>query len=368
MKKKVMVAMSGGVDSSVAAALLCEQGYEVIGATMQMWPRAKEEGLLSRGEIHCSLSHVEDAQRIADKLGIDHHIFDFRDIFYQQVVVDFCGEYEKGRTPNPCIRCNRYIKFGAFLEKAKSLGVDLIATGHYARIEFDSLASRYLLSKGVDSGKDQSYFLYAMTQYQLEHTILPLGEFDKVEIKQKALDLKLPVTKRPESQEICFIPDNNYRKFLKDNLHGKIKSGMIVNINGNVLGEHKGVPFYTIGQRKGLGLSAPRPYYVIALDQQKNEVIVGFEEELFSGSLVAVNPNFISINELRKPIKVSTKIRYAADTVEAIIKPINKKVLVDFIEPLKAITPGQAVVFYNKDVVVGGGTIDSVLNVKAIDN
>lgn len=365
MKKKVMVAMSGGVDSSVAAALLCEQGYEVTGATMQMWPRAKEENLSNKGKIRCSLSHVEDAQKVADKLGINLYIFDFRDIFYQQVVVDFCGEYEKGRTPNPCVRCNQYIKFGTFLEKAKSLGVDLIATGHYARIEYDAFTARYLLRKGVDSGKDQSYFLYTMTQHKLEHTVFPLGEFDKAEIKQKALDLKLPVTARPESQEICFIPDNNYREFLRNSLHGKIKGGMIVNLNSDVLGDHEGVPFYTVGQRKGLGLSAPRPYYVIALDQQKNEVIVGFEEELFSQSLVAANPNFVSINELQEPIKVGAKIRYAADTVEAIIKPVNNKVLVDFIKPQKAITPGQAVVFYNQDIVIGGGTIDTVSTSKS---
>lgn len=362
MKKKVLVAMSGGVDSSVAAALLSEWGYDVVGATMQIWSGNEKAEKADKDGGCCSLPAMKDARAVAEQLGIMHYVFDFRDIFFNRVITNFCDEYKRGRTPNPCIRCNQYVKWETFLDLARSLEMDYMATGHYAQIDRDAVSSRYLLRKGADPAKDQSYVLYTMTQDQLAQTLLPLGDFTKAQIRQKARQLDLPVAERPESQEICFIPDNDYRRYLTEHVSLAIKPGKIVNLQGEVLGEHKGLPFYTIGQRKGLGLAAPRPYYVVALDVERNRVAVGFEENLYATSLVAANTNFITFDKLCQPFEARAKIRYSTDAADATIAPFeNGKVKVSFEKPQKAITPGQAVVFYQNDIVVGGGTIELVL-------
>ncbi|MDI6822200.1 MAG: tRNA 2-thiouridine(34) synthase MnmA [Actinomycetota bacterium] len=358
MSGKVVVAMSGGVDSSVTAALLKEQGYEVIGITMQIWPSDKLAEEADRFGGCCSLAAVDDARRVAFKLDIPYYVINFREIFAQKVIANFCEEYTRGRTPNPCIRCNQHIKFDALLKKAKELNADFIATGHYARIGFDKEKKRYILKKGIDAAKDQSYVLYIMTQEQLAHTLMPLGNLTKTEARRKAAELGLPVAEKPESQEICFIPDNDYGKFLKEYIPKVAQSGPILDSRGNLLGEHKGIIFYTIGQRKGLGISAKEPLYVIAIDRERNAIVVGSEDEVYGSELIAEEVNYISIRQLTRSIKVKAKIRYKMKEAEAVVTPLNGgKVQVKFTQPQRAITPGQAVVFYQDDVVVGGGRI-----------
>ncbi len=355
---KVVVAMSGGVDSAIAAAILKEEGYQVIGVTMQIWPSDKQAGEVDRFGGCCGLSAIEDAKRVAYKLGIPHYALNFRDIFAQKVIADFCREYSLGRTPNPCIRCNQYIKFDALLERAKGLGADFVATGHYARIEKDETNGRYLLKKGIDRRKDQSYVLYPLTQEQLRHTLLPIGSFTKERVREIAGELGLPVAAKPESQEICFIPDDDYPKFLKEYIPQAIKPGPILNEQGRTLGRHQGIPFYTVGQRRGLGISAGEPLYVTAIDPQGNTIVVGSKEKVYENELVASELNSIAVERLLQPIEAKVKIRYLHKEAEAIITPLGKdEVYVKFKEPQMAITPGQAVVFYDDDTVIGGGTI-----------
>ena len=354
---KVVVAMSGGVDSSVAAAILKEEGYQVIGVTMQIWPSDESADLYRFGGC-CGISAVEDAKRVAYKLGILHYVMNFRDIFAQKVVTDFCQEYSLGRTPNPCIRCNQYIKFGALLEAARGLGAGFVATGHYAKIEKNG-GGRCLLKKGVDQRKDQTYVLYTLTQEQLKHTLLPIGNFTKEQVREKARELELPVAARPESQEICFILDDDYPKFLREYIPQAVRPGPILDRQGNVLGEHRGIPFYTIGQRKGLGISAKEPLYVTAIVQEGNAIVVGSKEEAYGTELTASRLNWISLAKLKQPIVAKAKIRYLHSEAEAEIAPLDEdKVQVRFKEPQMAITPGQAIVFYHEDTVVGGGTIE----------
>jgi tRNA-specific 2-thiouridylase len=355
--RKVVVAMSGGVDSSVAAALLKEEGYQIIGITMQLWPADKSG---DRFGGCCGTSAIEDAKKVAYKLGIPHYVMDFRDIFAEKVIADFCREYSSGRTPNPCIRCNQYIKFDALWEKARGLGADFIATGHHARVEKDKTTGRYLLKKGVDRQKDQSYFLYALTQEQIEHILFPIGNYTKGQVRKIARELVLPVADKPGSQEICFIPDDNYAEFLKDYIPRAAEPGIILNEQGNIVGHHQGILFYTIGQRKGLGIAAKGPLYVIDIKPERNTIVVGEREEAFGDELIADSLNWITFDRLTQPVRARAKIRYRHPEAEAIAVPIDKdKIYVKFTEPQLAITPGQAIVFYDGDTVIGGGTIAS---------
>jgi len=356
---KVVVAMSGGVDSSVAAAFLKQGGYQVLGASMQIWPSNKQTGEEDKFGGCCGLGAIEDAKRVAYKLGIPHYVMNFRDIFAQKVIANFCREYSLGRTPNPCIGCNQYIKFGVLLDRAKGLGAALMATGHYAGVEKDEASGRYLLKKGVDQRKDQSYMLYSLTQEQLRHVRLPLGNFTKEQVREVARELALPVAAKPESQEICFIPDDDYPKFLKEYVPQAVMSGPILDEQGNILGEHQGILFYTIGQRKGLGISAKEPLYVIAIEPERNTIMVGGKQRVYGNELVASRLNWIALTELKQPITAKAKIRYLHQAAEAEISPLDEdQVYVKFKEPQMAITPGQAIVFYDGDIVIGGGTIE----------
>ena len=356
MLKVVVVAMSGGVDSSVAAALLKEESYQVIGVTMQIWPSTEEE---ERFGGCCGIGAIADAQRVAQELNIPHYVMNFRDVFDQKVIADFCREYRRGRTPNPCIRCNQCIKFSALLQRANELGADFLATGHYARIEQGS--EGYILRKGVDSTKDQSYVLYTMTQYQLEHTLMPIGNLTKKRVRRIAREFNLPVAEKAESQEICFIPDNNYRSFLERRMPQVVSPGPITNSEGNILGKHHGIIHYTVGQRRGLGISAGEPLYVLAIDPDRSAVVVGSKDEVFGSELVATEVNWTSGKEPTQPITVEAKIRYLHKEARAIVTPLgNDKAHVRLEQAQMAITPGQAVVFYQGDEVVGGGTIDKM--------
>ena len=353
---KVAVAMSGGVDSSVAAALLKEKGYEVIGVTMKVWDG---ETLPANGTRHACYGpgeeeDLEDARKVAQVLGIPLYIFDLRQEYKIEVLDYFCHEYLSGRTPNPCIRCNRRVKFDALLEKARDTGIefDYFATGHYARVEHDESGSRYLLKKAKDMAKDQSYFLFALSQEQLSNSLFPLGNHTKEEVRKMARDLELGIDDKSESQDF-FAGDYS-------SLLGKVaRPGPILNKEGEILGEHRGIPFYTIGQRKGLGISSKEPLYVTAIDQGKNVIVVGPKEEAYGDELVAMELNWIAIQELSRPIDLKAKIRYLHKEAEAMVIPLDEdKVHVKFKEPQMAITPGQAVVFYDDDTVIGGGTIE----------
>ncbi len=357
-KKKVMLGMSGGVDSSVAAACLLEKGYDVIGVTMQIWPDIDEDRQKSEGGC-CSLSAVDDARWVANKLGIPYYVMNFKSVFEKKVIDYFVSEYISGRTPNPCIACNRYVKFEEMLGKAKSMGIDYIATGHYAKIEYDADRKRYLLKKSATAAKDQTYALYTMTQDQLAHTLMPIGEYTKDQVREMAKDIGLAVASKPDSQEICFVEDNDYGRFIEEKNGTKIRPGNFVDLDGNVLGKHKGIIHYTVGQRKGLGIAFGRPMFVVGIDVSKNQVILGDENQVFRDTLTAFDLNFISIESLDGEMRVNAKIRYSAKEAPAVISPIGEgRVKVLFDTPQRAITPGQSVVFYDGDIVVGGGVIE----------
>ncbi|MCX7748048.1 MAG: tRNA 2-thiouridine(34) synthase MnmA [Clostridia bacterium] len=358
-KKKVMLGMSGGVDSSVAAAVLLEKGYEVVGVTMQIWPDMDEDRKLAEGGC-CSLSAVDDARRVANNLSIPYYVMNFKEVFEEKVINYFKDEYLKGRTPNPCIACNRYLKFDTLLKKAMGMGIDYVATGHYARIEFDEDKNRYLLKKSATAAKDQTYALYNLTQEQLARTLMPIGDYTKERVREIAKEIGLSVATKPDSQEICFVEDNDYGRFIRENTDYKIKEGYFVDVHGNRLGKHKGIIYYTIGQRKGLGIAFGKPMYVIGINVDKNEVILGDDLEVFSKQLIARDLNFITIEKLENEMKVTAKIRYSAKEADATLIPLGQdKLKVLFDVPQRAITPGQSVVFYDGDMVVGGGIIET---------
>ncbi|MCQ2484920.1 MAG: tRNA 2-thiouridine(34) synthase MnmA [Clostridia bacterium] len=354
--KKAMIAMSGGVDSSVAAYLITKQGYDAIGVTMKLFHN-EDIGVKSE-KTCCSLDDVNDARSVAHRLGIPYYVFNYTDNFKLQVITRFVEAYRNGRTPNPCIDCNRYIKFDQLMQRAKELQFDYVVTGHYAITEYDEKSGRYLLKKAVDETKDQSYVLYSLTQEQLKHILFPLGSMTKAEARVIAEEQGFVNAQKHDSQDICFVPDGNYARFIEEWCGFKFENGNFVDLSGNIIAQHKGIINYTIGQRKGLGIAAKAPYYVVSKNLGTNEVVLGANEDLFSDSLIATDVNFISIENLTEPMHVKAKVRYKQKETDAVITPLeNGDVSVKFETPQRAIAPGQAVVFYDGDIVVGGGTI-----------
>lgn len=358
-KERIVVGMSGGVDSAVTAALLLEQGFDVIGVTMLIWSppgldRADQGGC-------CGLGAVEDARRVAARLGIRHYVLDFQDVFYETVIRNYADEYRAGRTPNPCIRCNEFVKFGALLRRAQQLGAVRVATGHYARVRWDAASRRWRLLRGADVRKDQSYALYRLKQEQLARALFPLGDFDKGRTRALAAELGLPVANKPDSQEVCFVPDNDYPAFLAQLVPESRAEGPIVDPEGRVLGQHQGVAGFTIGQRKGLGLPSSQPLYVTTIDPGANRITVasGDHPGLFAREVIATEGNLILPKEPGGSCSVTAKIRYnMLDRPATLVVQEDGKLRVTFDEPQRAVTPGQALVCYENDGVVGGGVIE----------
>ena len=353
---RVVVGMSGGVDSSVAAYLLKEQGYEVIGVTMQIWQKEDACSIEENGGC-CGLSAVEDARRVASSIGIPYYVMNFRREFRESVIDYFMSEYLSGRTPNPCIACNRYVKWEALLSRSMAIGADYIATGHYARIDrLDN--GRYAVRRSAALSKDQTYALYNLTQDQLAHTLMPAGAYTKEEIRAVAEKAGLLVADKPDSQDICFVPDGDYAAFIRENTEQEIPAGNFVTPSGEILGRHKGIIHYTVGQRKGLGLALGYPAFVLEIRPRTNEVVIGTYEESLTQTVKADRVNFMSVEDLIEPKRVFAKIRYnhkgAWCTVE---KTGEDEVTCLFEEPQRAVTPGQALVLYEGEHVLGGGTI-----------
>ena len=395
MSEKIVVAMSGGVDSSTTAALLQSQGHEVVGLSMQLWDYTRAESTAGKSEEQlkksgtcCSIDDIYDARRVARFLNLPFYVVNFEKAFEQEVVVPFVESYLAGETPIPCVRCNTFMKFDHLLNRATQIGATRLATGHYARVRFNESTGRYELLRGVDAGKDQSYFLFEMTQTQLSRVIFPLGGYPKSEVRAMAEEYGLPVFEKPDSQEICFIPSRNYSAFVENYLDsreqtispeeefstmgagkestatapadvkGVVRSGEIVSLAGTVLGTHRGIHQFTVGQRKGLGVAVGEPLYVIQTDVATNRVVVGKSEELMKRVLIAGTLNWISIKSLTTPIRVKAQIRNRHEAADATVSPTEDgHVEVRFDAPQRAITPGQAIVFYDNEVVVGGGWI-----------
>ena len=346
--KRVMIGMSGGVDSSVAAFLLKNEGYEVIGATLELFA----------GSSCCNIDTYIDAKNVCNQLGIPHFTFNYKDEFREHVINDFISCYANCKTPNPCIECNKYMKFGFMYEKAKELGCNYIATGHYAKTEYSEKYGRWVLKKSKSLKKDQSYVLWNIPKELIEHVLFPLADYEeKEEIRKIARDNNLKVANKPDSEDICFVPDGNYKKFLENNSDIKPKEGNIVDTEGKILGKHTGLYNYTIGQRKGLGISNPVPLFVVGFNSGKNEVIVGEEKELYKSEIEVDEINLILVDEIKDWMDVEVKTRYSSKVAKAKIKQEDNKIKVKFEEPQRAVTPGQSAVFYIDDIVLGGGKI-----------
>lgn len=346
--KRVMIGMSGGVDSSVAAFLLKNEGYEVIGATLELFA----------GSSCCNIDTYIDAKNVCNQLGIPHFTFNYKDEFREHVINDFISCYANCKTPNPCIECNKYMKFGFMYEKAKELGCNYIATGHYAKTEYSEKYGRWVLKKSKSLKKDQSYVLWNIPKELIEHILFPLADYEeKEEIRKIARDNNLKVANKPDSEDICFVPDGNYKKFLENNSDIKPKEGNIVDTKGKILGKHTGLYNYTIGQRKGLGISNPVPLFVVGFNSGKNEVIVGEEKELYKSEIEVDEINLILVDEIKDWMDVEVKTRYSSKVAKAKIKQEDNKIKVKFEEPQRAVTPGQSAVFYIDDIVLGGGKI-----------
>ncbi len=356
MPRKALIAMSGGVDSSVAAYLMKQRGYDCAGVTLKLFDN--DEVGVNPEKACCSLDHIEDARSVCRSLGIPYYVYNFRESFKDTVIARFIAAYEEGRTPNPCIDCNRFIKFEKLLRRAEELGMDCVVTGHYARTEFDEATGRWLLKKAVDPAKDQSYVLYSLTQYQLSKTVFPLGDMTKEQTRQLAGDLGLVNAQKHDSQDICFVPDGDYARFIEDFTGKAYPCGDFVDESGRVLGEHKGIIRYTIGQRKGLGLALPHPMYVKEKNIAENKVVLCDSDALFSRELLANDINLISVEKTDEPMRVSARVRYNQKEQPATVYQLDGDTIrVVFDEPQRAICKGQAVVLYQGDVVVGGGTI-----------
>ena len=361
----IAVAMSGGVDSSTVAALLVREGHRVVGMTMQLWNQRRLPELSSEGAVGrcCSLDDVYDARRVAEQLGVPYYVVNFERQFEEQVVKPFVNEYLEGRTPIPCTLCNNYIKFDRFLEMADAAGAEQIATGHYARVRHNAESGRYELLRGVDQAKDQTYFLFGLTQAQLARTLFPLGHLTKPAVRELANSLGLAVAVKPDSQEICFVPNGDYAAFmnayLKDTgVEGARTEGEIVAEDGRVLGRHEGVHRFTVGQRKGLGVAAAEPLYVIATDAKTQRVVVGSNDGLLRRDCLVKDVNWISIAAPQGPIRAQVKIRNKHVPAAATIEGVEARVRVTFDNPQRAVTPGQGAVFYDGDLVLGGGWIE----------
>ena len=358
-KQTVVVAMSGGVDSSVAAGLLLRQGYDVVGITMQIWQESATE---TKGAGCCSLGAVEDARRVAAKLGIPHYVLNFREFFAEKVIANFVDEYKRGRTPNPCVNCNRYVKFDALLFKARALGAEYLATGHYARVEFDEDARRWTLRRALDHAKDQTYALYHFTQDELAHTLMPLGMVtNKAETRAIAEELGLAVSHKPDSQEICFVQGGSYTDFLAQTAPETLQRGDIVDTTGKRRGSHDGIAFYTVGQRKRVNVGSPIPLYVVDINAETNTIVVGGNDDLMAAGLTAQDINWVGLAGVQESRPVLVKIRYNMEAVPAIVQKgaWGDEIVVRFDTPQRAVTPGQSVVLYDLsgDSVLGGATI-----------
>ena len=350
---RVVVAMSGGVDSSVAAALLARQGHEVIGLSMQLYDQ--RDGQVRFGTC-CTIDDLHDARRVAARIGIPHYIVNFERRFDEQVISNFVREYAAGRTPIPCVHCNGDLKFATLAERAAGLGAEYVATGHYARVTRDEATGRYQLRRGLDAAKDQSYFLFTLTQPQLSHALFPVGDLDKTEVRARAEELGLPVAAKPDSHEICFVPDGDHASFVERRA-GAPRQGTLRDLDGRVIGRHDGVHRFTVGQRKGLGLSSPIPLYVVGIDADADVVTVGPRAALERRTLTAAGVNWTEGDAPPAGTRVTAQIRYRHREAAATLTPAGDRVHVEFDAPQTAVAPGQAVVFYDGDVVVGGGWI-----------